>query len=53
MEPLHLSVVAIEKGPFGSHTTTFGNFTYLPYIYISMICMCVCVHARTHARLWE
>ena len=27
--PLHLGVVAIEKGAFGSHSTTVANFTYL------------------------
>ena len=27
--PLHLGVVAIEKGAFGSTPTTAANFTYL------------------------
>ena len=27
--PLHLGVVAIEKGPFGSPSTMVANFTYL------------------------
>ena len=31
--PLHLGVVAIEKGAFGSPSTMVANFTYL-YIYI-------------------
>ena len=26
--PLHLGVLAIEKGAFGSPTTKVGNFTY-------------------------
>ena len=26
--PLHLGVVAIEKGAFGSPSTMFANFTY-------------------------
>ena len=30
--PLHLGVVAIEKGAFGSPSTMFANFTYI-YIY--------------------
>ena len=29
--PLHLSVVAIEKGAFGSPSTKVANFTYLLY----------------------
>ena len=43
--PLHLGVVAIEKGAFGSPSTMVANFTYLYiYIYIYMyICVCVCV----------
>ena len=28
--PLHLGVVANEKGAFGSHLTTVTNFAYLP-----------------------
>ena len=32
--PLHLGVVAIEKGAFGSHLTTVANFTFYLYIYI-------------------
>ena len=40
--PLHLSVVAIEKGPFGVPLTTVTNITY--FIYKSAcVCMCVCV----------
>ena len=31
--PLHLGVVAIEKGAYGSPSTMVANFTYL-YIYI-------------------
>ena len=31
---LHLSVVAIEKGTFGSSSTLVTNFTYFIYIYI-------------------
>ena len=31
--PLHLGVVAIEKGAFGSPSTTVANFIYI-YIYI-------------------
>ena len=27
--PLHLDFVAIEKGAFGSTSTTIANFTYL------------------------
>ena len=42
--PLHLGVVAIEKGAFGSPSTMVANFTYLLYIYIYMcVCVCVCV----------
>ena len=26
--PLHLSLVAIEKGPFGSPSTKIANFTF-------------------------
>ena len=26
--PLHIGVVAIEKGAFGSHSTKVANFTY-------------------------
>ena len=35
---LHLGVVAIEKGAFGSPSTTLANFTYI-YIYILNGCM--------------
>ena len=28
LSPLHLGVVAIEKGAFGSPSTTVANFTY-------------------------
>ena len=31
---LHLGVVAIEKGAFGSPSTTVSNFTLIIYIYI-------------------
>ena len=31
--PLHLDVVATEKGAFGLPSTKVGNFTYI-YIYI-------------------
>ena len=31
--PIHLGVVAIEKGAFGSPSTMVANFTYI-YIYI-------------------
>ena len=50
--PLHLGVVAIEKGAFGSPLTKVANFTtyiYLlcvyvyTYIYI-YICVCVCIY---------
>ena len=27
--PLHLGVVAIEKGAFGSHSTMVANFTFI------------------------
>ena len=30
--PLYFGVVAIEKGVFGSYTSTVANFTYLSYI---------------------
>ena len=33
--PLHLGVVAIEKGAFGSPFTTVANFTFT-YIYIKI-----------------
>ena len=36
---LRLGVVAIEKGAFGSASTTVTKFTYL-YIYI-YVCVCV------------
>ncbi len=32
--PLHIGVVAFEKGAFGSPSTTIANFTYFIYIYI-------------------
>ena len=32
--PLHLGVVAIEKGAFWSPSTKVANFTYFTYIYI-------------------
>ena len=32
--PLHLGVVAIKKGAFGSPSTKFSNFNYFYYIYI-------------------
>ena len=32
--PLHLCVVAIEKGAFGSPSTTVANFTYFTFTYI-------------------
>ena len=32
--PLHISVVAIEKGAFGSPSTKVANSTYFTYIYI-------------------
>ena len=34
--PLHLGVVAIEKGAFRSPSTTVPNFTYI-YIYIASL----------------
>ena len=34
--PLHLCVVVIEKGAFGSPSTTVTNFTY---IYTHIICL--------------
>ena len=37
---LHLGVQAIEKGAFGSPSTTVSQFMYI-YIYIYM-CVCVC-----------
>ena len=53
--PLHLGVVAIEKGAFGSPTTKVSNFTFI-YIYIYIypilifiyiyVCVCVCVCER-------
>ena len=30
--PIHLGVVAIEKGGFGSPSTTVANFTYMVYM---------------------
>ena len=35
--PLHIGVVAIEKGAFGSPSTKVANFTYFIYIYIYLI----------------
>ena len=32
--PLHLGVVAVKKGAFGSLSTTVGQFTTFIYIYI-------------------
>ena len=32
--PIHLGVAAIEKGSFGSPSTTVANFTYFTHIYI-------------------
>ena len=32
--PLHLGLVAIGKGAFGSPSTTVDNFTFTIYIYI-------------------
>ena len=34
--PLHLDVVAIEKGAFGSSLTKVANFTYNLSIYLSI-----------------
>ena len=43
--PLHLGVVAIEKGAFRLPSTTVANFTLLSYIYICVcVCVCVCVY---------
>ena len=43
--PIYLGVVAIEKGSFGSPSTTVANFTYFIYIYIYIcVCVCVCVY---------
>ena len=43
-------LVAIEKGAFGSPSTTVANFTFTFYIYVSVYiymyiykCICVCV----------
>ena len=36
--PLHLGVEAIEKGAFGSPSTTVANFTYFMTIYVMAIC---------------
>ena len=52
---LHLGVVAIEKGAFGSPSTAVTNFTLLTNIYIYIyiyiyICVCVCVCVCAHAR---
>ena len=43
--PIHLCVVAIEKGAYGSPSTMVANFTFIYiYIYIYMcVCVCVCV----------
>ena len=41
--PLHLGVVAMEKGAFGSPSTNLANFMYI-YIYIYI---CVCVYKVT------
>ena len=42
--PLHLGIVAIEKGAFGSPSTKLANFTFY-YIYICVcLCVCVCVY---------
>ena len=52
--PLHLGVVAIEKGVFWSPSTMVANFIYFIYIYIHTyiyiyiyiyiyMCVCVCV----------
>ena len=35
--PLHLSVVAIEKGAFGSPSTTVANFTYFISLKVNII----------------
>ena len=35
--PLHLGVVAIEKGAFGSPSTMVANFTLLIYIYYESV----------------
>ena len=32
--PLHLGVIAIEKGAFGSPSTKIANFTLYKYMYI-------------------
>ena len=47
---LHLSVVAIEKGAFGSSSTTINLLTYIYiyiYIYISKH-VCVCMYTYTY-----
>ena len=33
--PVYLGVVAIEKGAFGSPSTTVVNFTFYLYVYIN------------------
>ena len=40
--PLHLGVVAIKKGAFGSHSTKVSNFTFYLYIYIYIV-----IHRQT------
>ena len=56
--PLHLVVVAIEKGTFGSPSTKVANFTLLyicvyncvcVYIYV---CVCVCVRVCVRVCVW-
>ena len=34
--PLHLGVVAMEKGAFGSPSSIVANFTYLIFTYLSV-----------------
>ena len=59
---LHLGVVAMEKGAFGSPSTTVANFTYI-YVYMYMyiwvyiykyvyIYMCIYIHIYVYIYLY-
>ena len=50
--PLHLSVVAIEKGAFWSPSTTVANFTFTFYIYIYKY-IYTYIYIHIHIRVWH
>ena len=47
--PLHLGVVAIEKGAFGSPSTKVANFTY--YCYVALAIHLNIIHWFAHSEI--